>query len=184
MGLLPEVSMLRSTCAVLGLLALATPAPPDVDAVAFAKAFKAGQADQYKNKQISGSGVSFHGAVQERIADGSTRTSLVITLGVAPADGPVAPILTWDEFTAAERTRTTLVVALSGPSLPAVPAEPSKVTFSGVYDGQVRTIMRLPQAGDAAGDSGPCPGEQRAEGDKGAFYCAPLLTGATARLRR
>jgi len=174
--------MLRSTCAVLGLVALVTPAPPDVDAVVFARAFKAGQADQYRNKQVSGSGVSFHGAVPERLADGSTRYSLVITLGVAPAGGPVAPILTWDEFTAAEQSRTTLVVALSGPDLPKVPARPSTVTFSGVYDGQVRTIMRVPQPDDTAPDSGPCPGEQRAAGQTGAFYCAPLLTGATATI--
>src|SRR5436305_1555602 len=126
--------MLRSTCAVVALAALFAPAPPDVDAVTFARAFKAGQGDQYKNKQIAGSGISFHGAVQERVADGSTRTSLVVALGALPADGPIAPILTWDEFTAAERSRTTLVVALSGPSLPAVPAQPAKVTFSGVYD--------------------------------------------------
>src|SRR5438874_10242705 len=150
--------MCRSTCAVLGLVAVLGPALPDVDAVTFARAFKAGQGDQYKNMQISGSGISFHGAVQERVADGSTRTPLVVTLGALPADGPIAPILTWDEFTAAERSRTTLVVALSGPNLPAVPAQPARVTFSGVYDGQVRTIARLPQPGDTGGDSGPCPG--------------------------
>lgn len=175
--------MLRSICAVLGFVAVITPAPPDVDAVTFAKSFKAGQADQYKNKQISGSGMSFHGAITEKIADGSTRTSLVVTLGAVPAaEGPVAPILTWDEFTAAERSRTTLVVALSGPNLPAVPPQPAKITFSGVYDGQVRTIMRLPQPGDTGTDGGPCPGEQRAGGQAGAFYCAPLLTGATATI--
>src|SRR3954469_14781367 len=174
--------MLRLTCAVLGFLALAAPAPPDVDALAFVKAFKAGDADQYKNRQISGSGISFHGAVQERVADGSTRTSLVITLGAAPADGPIAPILTWEEFTSAERSRTTVVVALSGPDLPAVPAQPSTIKFSGVYDGQVRTIVRLPQADDARPDSGPCPGEQSAPPATGAVYCAPLLTGATATI--
>ena len=87
--------MLRASCAVVAFVALMMPAPPDVDAIAFAKAFKAGQADQYRNKQISGSGISFHGAVKERIADGSTRTSLVITLGALPGgDGPIAPILT------------------------------------------------------------------------------------------
>jgi hypothetical protein len=175
--------MLRSICAVVGFVAVVAPAPPDVDAVAFAKAFQAGQADQYKNKQVSGSGISFHGAAQERAADGTTRTSLVVTLGAAPAGGPVAPILTWDEFTAAERSRTTLVVALSGPALPVVPAQPAKITFSGVYDGQVRTIMRLPQPGDTAGDSGPCPGEQAREpAPATAFHCAPLLTGATATI--
>jgi len=174
--------MLRPICAVLGLVALIAPVPLDVDAVALAKAFKAGQADQFKDKQVSGSGVSFHGAVGERVADGSKRTSLVITLGAAPADGPVAPILTWDEFTAAERSRTTLVVALSGPNLPAVPADPAKVTFSGVYDGQRRTIMRLPQPGDTDADAGPCPGEEGARGGTAGFYCAPLLTGATATI--
>jgi len=177
-----QTVMLRAICALAALSLIAAPASPPVDAVAFATAFKAGQADQYKNTQVSGTGVSFHGAVKERVADGSTRTALVITLGAAPAGGPVAPILTWDEFTAAERSRTTLVVALSGPSLPVVPSRPAKITFSGVYDGQVRTIMRLPQPGDTGPDSGPCPGEQDARGATGAFYCAPLLTGATATI--
>ena len=74
--------MLRAICAVAGLLALAAPVRPDVDAVAFAKAFQAGQADQYKNRQVSGSGTSFHGPIKERIADGSVRTSLVVTLAI------------------------------------------------------------------------------------------------------
>jgi hypothetical protein len=172
---------MRSICAVLGLVALVTPAP-DVDAVAFANAFKAGQADQYKNKQVSGTGVSFHGAIPEKIADGSTRTSLVVTLGAVPSGGQLTLLKTWDEFVAAERARTTLVVALSGPNLPDVPAQPAAIRFSGVYDGQVRTIMRLPQSGRGpADDSGPCPGEQARDANASAvFYCAPLLTGATA----
>ena len=176
--------MLRSICAVLGAVALFAPPPPDVDAVAFAKAFKAGQADQYKNKQISGTGVSFHGPISERIADGSTRTSLVVTLGAPSADGAFTILKTWDAFVAAERERTTLMVALSGSDLPAVPAEPATLTFSGVYDGQVRTIMRPPQAAEGP-DSGPCPGEApRDPAAPGAFHCAPLLTAATATLVR
>ena len=176
--------MLRAACAVVGFFALMAPsAPPDVDAVAFATAFRTGAADQYKNKQISGTGVSFHGAIQERIADGSTRTSLVMTLGSLPPAGKLTLLKTWDEFVAAERTRTTLVVALSGPELPTPPASgPTTYDFTGVYDGQVRTIMRAPQSGDAtAPDAGPCPGEQPRQGEGGAgFYCAPLLTGAKA----
>ena len=125
--------------------------PPDVDAVPFARAFRAGKADQFRNQQVRGSGVSFHGAVTERIADGTTRSSLVITLG---ADRDNAPVLvkTWDEFVAAERARTTLVVALSGAALP-VPSgtTPQTYVFAGVYDGQVRTIMRVPQASDSIG---------------------------------
>ncbi len=181
--------MWRATCAVLGLFAFLTPpvsrlAPPDIDAVTFALAFKAGNADQYKNKQISGQGVSFHGVIQERIADGSTRTSLVATLGAAAPDGKVTPIKVWDNFVAAERERTTLVVALSGPSLPSLRTDsPSAIEFSGVYDGQVRTIMRVPQSADSSTpDTGPCPGEQPQQA-KGGFYCAALLTGATAQIR-
>lgn len=175
--------MTRLTCMLVGLLTLvAGGSPPDVDAVAFARAFRAGTADQYRNQQVRGSGVNFHGAVAERIADGTTRTSLVITIG-AVRDG--APVLTktWDEFVAAERARTTLVVALSGSNLP-VPSgtTPQTYEFAGVYDGQVRTIMRVPQASDSTTpDTGPCKGEQpRVEG--GGFYCAPLLVSATASL--
>jgi hypothetical protein len=176
---------MRAICAVGGLLltmASALPAPPEVDAVTFALAFRAGDADRYKNTQVSGTGTAYHGAITERIADGSTRRSLVVTLGSATADGHLAVLKTWDDFAAAERARTTLVVALSGPDLPAVPAQPASIKFSGVYDGQVRTIMRLPQAGEgAAPDAGPCPGEQAGRTDaKASFYCAALLTGATA----
>lgn len=180
--------MIRATCAVIGTLTLLAPAaPPDVDAIAFATAFRSGKADQYKNKQIAGTGVSFHGAVNERIADGSTRTSLVMTLGAALPDGRTTLLRTWDDFVAAERDRTTLVVALSGPNLPAPSGQgPATMDFSGVYDGQVRTILRVPQAADSTvTDTGPCPGEEPrlAAGVKGSFYCAPLLTGATAKAR-
>jgi hypothetical protein len=182
--------MIRAACAVFGLLTLLAPVArrPDVDAVTFALAFRAGQADQYRNKQISGGGVSFHGAINERVADGSSRTSLVVTLGAADPDGKLTVIKTWDDFVAAERARTTLVVALSGPHLP-VPAGtgPVAVDFSGVYDGQVRTIMRVPEAADATvPDTGPCPGERPRQGgdSKVSFYCAPLLTGATATLKQ
>jgi len=175
--------MLRVACAVVGSLALMAPvARPDVDAVTFATAFHGGTADQHKNKQISGTGVSFHGAIPEVIADGSKRTSLVMTLGRA-GDARPGLLKTWDEFVAAETARTTLVVALSGPELPSPPASgPTTYEFTGVYDGQVRTIMRAPGSGGSTErDSGPCPGEQPRliEGGTG-FYCAPLLTGAKA----
>jgi hypothetical protein len=178
--------MVRAICAVAGLLSLTASMAPDVDAVAFATAFQAGQADQYKNRQVSGTGMSFHGPIVERIADGSTRTSLVVTLGALPAGGELSLLKTWDDFVAAERARTTLVVALSGPDLPAVPAQPVSLRFSGVYDGQVRTIPRVPQAGEG-GEPGsrPCAGEQARDAEtKTPLYCAPLLTGATASLEK
>jgi hypothetical protein len=173
--------MLRAACAAVGLVAVMAPsARQDVDAVVFATAFRAGNADQYKNKQVTGTGVNFHGAIRERIADGSTRTSLVMTLGSAAPDGKIALLKTWDEFVGAERARTTLVVALSGPDLPTPSATgPSSYEFTGVYDGQVRTIMRAPQSGDVTPADRPCPGEQPAQGEvAAAFHCAPLLTGA------
>ena len=176
--------MIRITCVLIGMLAL-VPAgsPADVDAVAFLRAFRAGAADQYRNQRIRGSGMNFHGAITERIADGTTRTSLVITVGAVRDGATPALIKTWDEFVAAERARTTEVVALSGSDLPASSGQaPQTCEFSGIFDGQVRTIMRVPQASDAATpDSGPCKGEQpRATG--GSFYCAPLLVNATARI--
>ena len=175
--------MTRLTCMLIGVLTLlAGGLPPDVDAVAFARAFHAGKADQFRNQQVRGSGVNFHGAVTERIADGTTRSSLVVTLGADRDDAPVL-IKTWDEFVAAERARKTLVVALSGSTLP-VPSgnTPQTYVFAGVYDGQVRTIMRVPQASDSiTPDSGPCKGEQP-RGGGGSFYCAPLLVSATAEL--
>jgi hypothetical protein len=131
---------------------------------------------------VSGSGVSFHGAIKEHLANGTSRTSLVVTLGSVEPGGDVRLLKTWDDFAAAERGRTTLVVALSGPDLPAIAAEPTPIRFSGVYDGQVRTIMRLPQAGQGTSpDTGPCPREQTLDSPAAtSFYCAPLLTGATA----
>lgn len=174
--------------------ALRAPRPaPEVDAVTFAVAFRDGNADQFRNKPISGTGTSFHGAIAERLADGSTRTSLVVTLGAVDRVGKLTPINAWDDFVAADREHTTLVVALSGPNLPAPPTSgPASYQFSGVYDGQVRTVPRVPQATgqDAAApdpnpDSGPCAGERpRGDMQSGRFYCAPLLTGATATIRR
>ena len=181
--------MLRVASAFGLTLALCVPTvAPYVDAPAFALAFRAGKADRFKNMTVRGAGTSFHGAITERLADGSTRTSLVMTLGAVEPDGKIAPLKTWDDFVAAERARTTVVVALSGPDLPPPPTPgPTVYEFSGVYDGQVRTVARVPQAADASGvaDAGPCPGEQpRGTAGDGSFYCAPLLTGATATIRR
>jgi hypothetical protein len=174
--------MIRVACVIAGVVGLvAGGSRPDVDAVPFATAFRAGAADQYRNQQVRGAGVNFHGSITERIADGTTRTSLVITVGAVRESAPPALIKTWDEFVAAERARTTLAVALSGANLP-VPATgpPQTYEFSGVYDGQVRTIMRVPGAEDSTiPDTGPCKGEQP-RGGGGSFYCAPLLVSATA----
>ena len=176
--------MVRALYAFAGLIAFAAHFA-DVDASTFALAFRAGTAERYKNTQISGAGTSFHGAITERLADGSTRTSLVITLGSADRDGRLTPLNTWEDFLAADRAHTTLVVALSGPNLPAPPANvPTVYEFSGVYDGQVRTVPRATSRGFSA-DSGPCVGEKpREDSTDVGFYCAPLLTGATATIRR
>jgi hypothetical protein len=175
--------MTRIACVLAGVVALiATGSRPEVDALSFALAFRGGAADQYRNQQVRGSGLNFHGAIMERIADGTTRPTLVITVGAVREGAPPALVKTWDEFVAADRARTTLVVALSGAKLP-VPAggTPQTYEFSGVYDGQVRTIMRVPAAEDSTTpDSGPCKGEQPRGG--GSFYCAPLLVSATAEL--
>jgi hypothetical protein len=172
--------------AAVALVALTAFVPRiDVDATAFVLAFRAGRADEFRNKQISGVGTSFHGAVRERIADGSTRTSLVITLGAAGADGSITPLTSWDAFVAADRAHTTVVVALSGPDLPAPPTNgPAVYEFSGVYDGQVRSVPRAPDGRSVSPDT-PCPGEKpRDQSGAESLYCAPLLTGATAALRR
>ncbi len=158
----------------------------DVDAVTFAQAFRAGTAGRYEHQQVRGKGINFHGAISERLADGTTRTSLVMTLGAAANAPAPAVIKTWEEFVAAERARSTLVVALSGAGLPVPPSDANGAQayeFSGVYDGQVRTIMRAPQASDSTtADSGPCKGEQPRPAAAGSFYCAPLLVSATARV--
>lgn len=195
--------MYRALCTFVALTAAFAPAPlarlvsRDVDASAFALAFRAGRADEYKNRQISGAGMSFNGAIAEKLADGSTRTSIVITLGAAGPNGRITPLDTWDAFVDADRARTTVVIALSGPNLPPPPtAAPTLYEFSGVYDGQVRTVARVPAAqrsGNAPSDAGqpvspdagPCPGEApRDQPPDASFYCAPLLTGATATIRR
>lgn len=178
---------MRAIWTIAGIVLLAagaSPARPDIDAVAFVQAFRGGDADRYRNTRISGTGTSFHGTITERVADGTTRRSLVVTLGAAASDGHVTPLSTWEDFVAADRARTTLVVALSGPDLPAVPSQPVGIRFSGVYDGQVRTIMRVPQAGEAdSTDSGPCPEERVPQPEvRASFYCAALLTGATATI--
>ena len=174
--------MTRIACLLAAVVALvAGGSRPEVDGVPFALAFRAGTADQYRNQQVRGTGVNFHGSITERIADGTTRTSLVITVGAVREGAPPTLLRTWDEFVAAERARTTLVVALSGANLP-VPAAgtPQTYEFSGVYDGQVRTIMRVPGSEDSTTpDNGPCKGEQP-RGGGGSFYCAPLLVSATA----
>ncbi len=176
--------MTRILCAFVALLALASAELlADVDAASFVRAFRTGTADQYRNQRVGGTGVNFHGAITERIADGTTRASLVITVGAAGDDGAPVLIRTWDAFVAAERARSTQVVALSGTDLPVPTGDtPQGYEFSGIFDGQVRTIMRVPQASDSTvKDTGPCKGEQP-QGAGGSFYCAPLLVNATARI--
>ena len=177
--------MIRTACVLAALVVLVAPRQAAVDAVTLAQAFRAGKADEYKNRRVTGTGINFHGAISERIADGTTRTSLVITLGSAREGSPPAPLRTWDEFIAAERARTTLVVALSGANLPPPTDNKAAQTyeFSGIYDGQVRTIARAGGSISTAPDSGPCKGEQPQGVVEGTFYCAPLLVNATATIK-
>jgi hypothetical protein len=130
--------------------------------------------------------MNFHGAVNERIADGTSRPWLVMTLGAEREGSTPAVLKNVDEFVNAERQRTTLVVALSGKDLPVPPsgAGPQRYEFSGIYDGQVRTIIRAPQAlNGVKDDPGPCKGEHALDGVQGSFYCAPLLVNATATIK-
>src|ERR1051326_9066804 len=98
--------MLRLTCAVLGLCAVLAPRV-DVDAVTLARAFKAGDVAQFKNAKVTGTGMTFSGAISERIAEGSTRTSLVVILRSSAADGRISPVSSWDAFVDADPTMTT-----------------------------------------------------------------------------
>jgi hypothetical protein len=187
--------VIRGAFLFAAVLAVVAPPQSTADPVSLAQAFRAGNTDQYKNRQVKGTGVNFHGALTERLADGTTRTSLVITVGSAPDNSTAVPIRTWQEFVAAERAHTTLVVALSGANLPPPPsgAGPQVYEFSGIYDGQVRTVLRLPlpPSKDTAlpppVDMGPCKGESAAPAQIDAqvsFYCAPLLVNATATIKQ
>jgi hypothetical protein len=182
--------MIRVAVVLAAFTALLATSQASVDAITFVQAFRAGAADQFKNRIVSGTGMNFHGAINERLADGTTRSSLIVTIGSAREGGAPALIKTWDAFAEAERARTTLVVALSGVGLPVPPAGsgPQTYEFSGIYDGQVRTVLRLPQASADARepeDAGPCKGETpKADATTGvSFYCAPLLVNATAAIK-
>ena len=178
--------MIRSACLLTALVALVVPPQTSVDALVLVQAFRAGSADQYKNRVIAGTGMNFHGAVNERIADGTSRPWLVMTLGAEREGASPAVLKNFDEFVSAERNRTTLVIALSGVNLPVPPAGlgPQRYEFSGIYEGQVRTIIRVPQAlNGVKDDPGPCKGEHALDGVQGSFYCAPLLVNATATIK-
>lgn len=178
--------MIRTACVLTALVALVVSPQAAVDPVSFIQAFRAGAAEQFKNRVIAGTGMNFHGAVNERIADGTSRPWLVMTLGAEREGASPVILKTFDEFVKAERERTTLVVALSGRDLPVPPpgAGPQPYEFSGIYDGQVRTIIRAPQAlNGVKDDPGPCKGERALDGVQGSFYCAPLLVNATARIK-
>ena len=75
-------------------------------------------------------------------------------------------------------------MALSGPNLPPpTESRPQTYEFSGIYDGQVRTIARAGGAISTPPDTGPCKGEQPQGGFEGTFHCAPLLVSATAAIK-
>jgi hypothetical protein len=178
-----EMRMLHAAflLALLTLGAVRTAALPmsdTVDAATFLLAFRAGQADQYKGKTVTGSGLDFNGA--------SPR--LVLTVGAESADKGAAPVTTWDQFLAAQNARTTLIIALDAPdfkrtSWPRRGQKPDEYTFSGVFNGKTMTASR-PGSGP---DSGPCetpPANQiRVSSGPTTYHCVPQLDSATALKR-
>jgi len=73
-----------------------------VDAATFALAVQQGRGDEYKGRIIAGTGADFHGSAP----------SLERTVGSAVADRKPKPVTTWDDFVAAQRARSTLVLSL------------------------------------------------------------------------
>jgi hypothetical protein len=157
----------------------AVPTKDTVDAATFLLAFRAGQADQYKGKTVTGSGLDFNGSAPQ----------LALTVGAEGADKGAAPVTTWDQFLAAENARTTLIIALDAAdfkrtSWPRRGQTPDAYTFSGVFNGKTMTASR-PGSGP---DSGPCetappPNQIRVSSGPRTYHCIPLLDSATALKR-
>jgi len=150
-----------------------------VDAATFAAAVLQGRGDEYKGRTISGIGADFHGS----------SPSLELTVGSA-ADEPPKAISTWDEFIAAQRARTTLVVSLKvagfqRTSWPKRGTPPALYEFTGVFNGTMKTIPRMGVPSDPH-DSGPCPGSQPTAGlSSGPMsrHCVPVLDEAKIQIR-
>ena len=152
-----------------------------VDAAMFLTAFRSGTADQFKGRTIAGTGLAF-----------GMSMPVLITVGAAADDKQVTPVTTWDQLTAAQNARTTLQVMISvadfdPTSMSADRQRPNQYSFSGVYNGRMRTTQR-PEAPNGLPDTGPCPPQP---GDPSNLltisssarpmtsYCVPLLESGT-----
>ena len=151
-----------------------------VDAATFALAFRAGKADQYKGRTIAGSGLQF----------GQFYPGVLVTIGAAGDDGRVTPITTRDQLTAANNARATLQILVTGADVQPTPPrgaaayEPVAYTFTGVYNGHMRTAMR-PRTPDDAPDTGVCPDQPAGltahTSEPMTEYCVPMIESGTVQ---
>jgi hypothetical protein len=162
---------------LLALFGPSVPSPQDVDPAAFVMAFQSGAADQYKGRTIAGTGVAF----------GVGGPWILITLGAVGDDKRVVPLTTREAFSAARAAHTTLQLFVSAPDFDSkslTPRDlPAQFSFSGVYNGRMRTAWR-PESGLA--DTGPCPPQPDdpknlhvITNGPSTAYCVPLLESGT-----
>ena len=102
----------------------------------------------------------------------------LITVGAAADDKQVTPVTTWVQLTDAQNARTTLQVMISvadfdPTSMSADRQRPNQYSFSGVYNGRMRTTQR-PEAPNGLPDTGPCPPQPGdAEPSYHFVFCTP-----------